>query len=72
MLLFAMVGVSAQDYYGTVKDGKSKHVLDFVSVVVFDASNNPICYKQTDENGKFSVSVPADKKASKLVISCLK
>ena len=71
VLLSVMVDLSGQNYYGTVKDGKSKHVLDFVSIVVFDASDNPICYKQTDENGKFSVSVPADKKASKLVISCL-
>ena len=58
IFMSSILGCKAQHLTGTVKDSATHKVLDYVSVVVYNAKRHPLCFQQTNEKGKFSFDVP--------------
>ena len=71
LMALSQVAAMAQTFSGTVKDSRSRKVLDYVSVVVFNDKKQPISFQQTNEKGKFLIEVNADKRPSSLSFSSL-
>lgn len=60
-LLFAGIfTVNAQTYMGKVVDGKTKEVLEAVSVLLLGADQSPVAFVYTDAAGTFSLPAPKD------------
>lgn len=69
--LMSSLTLNAQEYHGTVRDSLSKKALAMVSVVAYDHRQQPVCFKQTDRQGNFSLSVPQGKQAESIVFTKL-
>lgn len=60
LLLSAIFAANAQTYTGKVIDGKSKEVLEAVSVILLGTDHSPVAFIYTDAAGVFSLPVPKD------------
>lgn len=60
-----------QEVSGVVRDSSTRKALDFVSVVIYDKKRQPISFRHTDEKGRFSLPIPAEKEAESISFTML-
>lgn len=65
------VNASAQELRGVVKDSITHKPLDYASVVVYGEQHHPITFQHTNQDGKFSITLPEGKKATSISFSIL-
>lgn len=71
LLIIASLACKAQQINGIVKDSANHKPIDYVSVVVYNASKQPICFQHSDEKGRFSLTVPEGKQGSYITFTIL-
>ncbi len=68
VLWVCTVKMCAQTFRAIVVDNK-KHPIELVSVVLLDSDDSPVCFTRTDDKGRFSILMDADKSGRKLSFS---
>lgn len=71
LLLALSFTANAQNFTGFVKDYKTHKPLDYASVVAMDSNGNPIAFRNTGEDGSFSLQVTDSKVVKSLSVSYL-
>lgn len=70
-LAILSLNMHGQNFSGTVRDSTSHKVLDFVSVVILNDKQQPLCFQHTNAKGEFSLAVPEGKLAARITFSML-
>lgn len=71
LLLALSFTANAQNFTGFVKDYKTHKPLDYASVVAMDSNGNPVAFRNTGEDGSFSLQVTDSKVVRSLSVSYL-
>ena len=69
--MLSSINVNAQELRGVVKDSITHKPLDYASVVVYGEQHRPITFQHTNQDGKFSITLPEGKKATSISFSIL-